>query len=181
MDESSYTKKLREEFREFATLDRVEVPKGFSEKILDHVRTSLNPSGASVFLKLTLIHFLVGAATLSFCPQFGVSLTSSMGLMHYLMQFGESVCMLGCGAVFMGSSLLVASLALRPEEVKVLRRNRVLQILSLAALSIGALIGVGGEVVISFGLIWVLGAILGGTGFLQLGWMIRKAAIQGAM
>lgn len=181
MDKNNQIKRLREEFREFTTFDRVPVPKSVSEQILTQVRSDLNPTIASVFLKMTMIHFLVGVATLALCPQFGVSLTSGMGLMTYLMQFGESVCMLGCGAFFTGLSLLVASLALRPEEVSVLCRTRVLQIGSLAALSLGALIGVGGEVVASFGLIWILGAIVGGTGFLQLGWTIRKVAIQGAL
>jgi len=181
MGENNFKKRLRNEFNEFIALEGGDVPKGVSESILGHVRTSLNPSSSSVFLKLTLIHFIVGVATLALCPQFGVSLTSSMGLMHYLMQFGESVCMMGCGAVFVGSSLLVASLVLRPEEVKVLRKNRVLQILSLSTLSLALLIGVGGEVVLSFGLAWVLGAILGGTGLLQIGWTIRRAAVQGVL
>lgn len=181
MDANEQMKRIKQEYQEFATIERSAVPLALSENILSQVWADLNPSVISVFMKMTMIHFLVGLATLALCPQFGISLTSSMGLMHYLMRFGESVCMLGCGAFFTGSSLLVASLALRPEEVRVLSRTRVLQIVSLATLSLGALIGVGAEVVVSFGLVWVLGAVLGGTGFLQLGWTIRKAAIQGAL
>ncbi len=112
------------------------------------------------------------------CPQFGLSLTSSRGLMPYLMEYGESVCMLGCGVLFMGLSFLVASLALRPEEVTVLRRNRVLQISLLALLSLGAFAGFGGEVAPALGMVWALGAIVGGSALLQFGWTIRRAAIR---
>ncbi|MBS1963240.1 MAG: hypothetical protein JST04_13575 [Bdellovibrionales bacterium] len=179
MEKNDLSKRIRQEFLEFANIEKIAVPKGLSETVLGTIRSELNPSSASVFLKLTLIHFFVGFATLSMCPQFGVSLTSSMGLMQYLMKYGEGVCMLGCGALFLGASVLVASFVLKPEEVKVLRRNRVLLLSSLAALSLGILVGVGGEVVATLGLVWVLGAVVGGSGLMQLGWTLRKLAIQG--
>ncbi len=173
------TKRLRDEFREFCAMEGMAAPKIVTENILEKIRTELNPPAASVFMKLTLIQFFVGLATLAVCPQFGLSLTSSMGLMQYLMKYGEAVCMLGCGALFTGASVLVASFALRPEEVKVLRRNRVLQLTSLATLSLGAFVCLGGEVVATLGLVWVLGAVVGGAGLLQLGWTVRRLAVQG--
>jgi len=178
MEKNNRLNQVDQEFREFMAQDRVTVPTALTESVLSTIRSQMNPSGASVFLKLLGIHLLVGFATLTLCPQFGISLTSSMGLMQYLMHFGESVCMLGCGILFMGLSFLVASLALRPEEVKVLRRNRVLQIALLAPLSLGAFLALGGEVEPSMGMVWSLGAIVGGSALLQIGWSIRRAAIQ---
>ena len=121
------------------------------------------------------IHFVVGAFTLLFCPQFGVSLTSGRGLMPYLMKYGESLCMLGCGALFTALSILVASLVLRPEEVRVLKEKELLQLALLSTLSLGALALLGGEFALTFALVWLLGAILGGAITLEAGWAYRRA------
>ena len=123
---------------------------------------------------------IVRLATLSLCPQFGISLTGGAGLMNYLMGFGDGVCMLGCGAFFTSLSLLVASLGLRPEEVRVLRRQRVLQLGALATLSLGAFAFAGATLETTLALAWMLGAMLGGSCLLQLGWVIRRTAIAGA-
>jgi hypothetical protein len=173
--------RLKEEFREFSSLEGISVPKNLSENIFKKIRADLNPPATMVFLKVTFIHLFVGLATLAFCPQFGVSFTSSMGLMTYLMQYGEAVCMMGCGALFIGASLLAASLLLRPEEVKVIHRNRILQITSLASLSVIVLSMMSGDVAITLGLVWMLGAIVGGAASLQVGWTIRRFAVQGTL
>lgn len=173
MKENNGQNRIHAEFQEFVAHEGIAVPKSLAEKVLSRIHSELNPSSTSVFLKLAIIHAVVGFATLSMCPQFGVSLTSSMGLMQYLMQYGESVCMFGCGVVFVGLSFLVASLALRPEQVNVIRRNRVLQISLLASISLISFVLFGGEVEPTTGMAWSLGAIVGGSAFLQLGWMIR--------
>ncbi|MBC7386164.1 MAG: hypothetical protein H7301_08410 [Cryobacterium sp.] len=178
MKNDDFSKQTHQQFLEFMGTGQAIVPKMLSESVLGRIQTQLNPSPFSVFVKLATIHFIVGFATLAMCPQFGISLTSSMGLMQYLMQYGESVCMLGCGTVFMGVSFLVASLVLRPEEVKVLRRNRVLQISVLASLSLGGIILAGGEVELPTGMAWALGTIIGGSSLLQIGWTMRRTVIR---
>lgn len=162
------------DFQEFLAVDALEAPSALSNKILSTVSDLLNPSPFMVFGKLSLIHFIVGFMTLLFCPQFGLSLTSSMGLMHYLMQFGKEVGMLGCGAFFIGTSLFAAAMILKPEEINVLRRGKLIQLASLSTLSFGAFIAFGAEIVIGLGLIWVLGAILGGAASLEIGNWFRK-------
>lgn len=171
--ESKY-KDWERDFAEFASVEPGAVPATLSSSILDRVRSDLHPSAFKVFGKTAAVHTLVGAGTLLFCPQFGLSFTSSHGLMHYLMQFGESVCMLGCGAFFTALSLLVASLVLRPEEVRALKERQVLQLAFLSTLSLGAFLCLGGEVVLSLGLIWTLGAIIGGAASLEAGWAYRR-------
>jgi hypothetical protein len=142
--------------------------------VLKQVRAELNPSAFAVFTKTALIHAFVGGLTLLFCPQFGIKLTSSHGVMPYLMKFGEGFCMLGCGAVFTAMSLLVASIALRAEEVRALKRNWPLQLAILAMLSLGALLCLGGEILLTLGLIWAVGAIIGGAVSLEAGWAYRR-------
>jgi hypothetical protein len=174
-------KRIRGDYQEFVSAPRIPVPAALSEAVTNRIASELNPSSASVFLKLAGIQAFVGTATLAVCPQFGHSFTADMGLMPYLMRFGDSVCMLGCGALFTGLSLLVASLVLRPEEVKVLRRQRVLQIASVATLSLGAFLCLGSEIVAALGMAWILGGVLGGAGSLQLGWSVRKSVAVGAL
>jgi hypothetical protein len=70
--------RLKEEFREFSSLEGISVPKNLSENIFKKIRADLNPPATMVFLKVTFIHLFVGLATLAFCPQFGVSFTSSI-------------------------------------------------------------------------------------------------------
>src|SRR5487761_2171922 len=103
-----------QEFNEFVEADSIQPPKHLTESIVTHVRANLNPSSWLVFAKLSAIHAVMGFITLLFCPQFGFGLTDGMGLMALFMRFGDQACMLGCGAVFMGGSLLTASLVLRP-------------------------------------------------------------------
>lgn len=169
---------IQKDYADFLSSANHSVPFLVSERILRQVSRELNPPAGGVFLKLVFIHFAIGVFSLGFCPQFGVSLTSSMGFMHYLMQVGETVCMLGCGAFFTGVSLLAATFILRSEEVRVLRRNHLAQIGSLGTLSLGAFLCLGGEIVASLGAIWMLGAILGGAASLQVGWYFRKVVLQ---
>lgn len=162
------------EFKQFLEADTNPVPAALSENVLAAVKTQLHPTFWQVLAKLAVIQAVAGAASLAFCPQFGISFTGNHGLMHYLMQYGENVCMVGCGALFTGLSLLVASLALRPEEVRTLRKHRLLQVTTIAALSLAAFACSGAEIIAGYGLVWTLGAIVGGLATLELGWSVRR-------
>lgn len=161
------------EFNEYLLIESVNVPISHSTNVLAQIHQELNPTSLKVFGKISLIHFAMGLLTLLFCPQFGISVTSGLGLMPYLMKFGDSICMLGCGAVFTSLSLFTASLVLKPEEVRVLKQNQILQLATLSTLSLGAFLCIGGEIVFALGLAWILGAIIGGTLSLEVGWKLR--------
>ena len=87
--------------------------------------------------------------------------------------------MVGCGALFTSVSMLVVSWVLGPEEVRALREKRLLQLALLTMLSLGAILCLGGEVVMSLGLLWALGAIAGGTASLEVGWAYRRLSARG--
>lgn len=163
-----------DEFQEFVSLSSAEPPFRISENIINHVKHALNPSPVKVFAKLSLIHLVMGTITLLFCPQFGVSFFNSMGLMFIFMQLGPNVCMVACGALFLGTSMLTASIILRPEEIKILRRGAPLHIAILSTLSMGVLICTNAEIALGLGALWFLGSIIGGTSTLELGWMVRR-------
>lgn len=174
MEENKKVDSWEEEYASFCSAPHTKVNELLSDDIASTVRQDLDPSAWSVFSKVALVHAVVGSLTLLICPQFGFSLTSSHGLMHFLMKYGDTACMLGCGALFTGLSVLAVSLALRPEEVCVLKKTEVLQFAVLASLSLGAFICLGASIVASLGLVWALGSILGGALTLEIGWAYRR-------
>lgn len=162
------------EFQEFVGSDEVQPPREVSSNILSRVHADLNPTTWSVLSKLAFIHVLVGAITLLVCPQFGIGAFGGMGLMHLFMRFGETICTLACGAFFLGSSTLVGSLIMRPEQVKVARKNKLIGVLFLSSISIGVFICTRADIVANLGLIWAMGSIVGGIATLELGWLVRS-------
>lgn len=162
------------EFTDFLRTKSVEVPAKLTESILVQIHSELNPSFLHVFKRMSFIHLAVGFVTLMFCPQFNISITSQLGLVPYLMQFGHEVCTFGCGAIFVGISILISSFYLKPEEIKVLKKQVFLQLITLSSLTLGFFVAVGAEIVLSLGLIWLSGATIGGVLSLDLGWTLRR-------
>ncbi|MEO5969797.1 MAG: hypothetical protein ABIQ95_07690 [Bdellovibrionia bacterium] len=168
-------KEWADDYKTFVSTNEIQPPIHLYNKILERVHSDLNPPPWIVFSRLSLIHTVVGTITLLFCPQFGFSPLSDWGLMNVFMQFGEVGCMLGCGAVYSGSSALAASFLLKQEEMRVLRRTEALQIPLLGLLSIGAFLCFGASIVFGMTIIaWLFGSILGGMATLELGWWIRS-------
>ncbi|MFL5813890.1 MAG: hypothetical protein ACJ763_09965 [Bdellovibrionia bacterium] len=167
---------MNTEYQEF--LNKQESPpKKASEQILAQIHQDLHPSVWKTFSKLSLIHFAVALVTLSICPQFGIRLLGEgMGLMHVFMGLGDLGCPLACGFFFTGTTLLVASLVLRPEEIRALRRNRFTEALALTLLSLGFFVMIRAEIALGFALLWMLGSIIGSLLALELGWMARVKA-----
>lgn len=162
------------EFQSFVTTDEIQPPKELSSQIIDKVHADLNPGTWSVISKLAFIHVLVGGTTLLVCPQFGIGAFGGMGLMHLFMRFGTNVCTMACGAVFLGSSTLASTLLLRPEEVAVARRNKLLGTLLMSGISLVAFIVTGADIVANIASIWMLGATIGGIATMEIGWSLRS-------
>ncbi len=167
------------DFECFASVEERVPPLHVSAKVFDAVHHDLNPEASWVFAKLGLIQLLVGALVLAMCPQFGISIFPGMGLMTLFMRYGETACMLGCGSVFLGASSLLGSLILRPGEIRVIRRSRLLQLGVMATLSSGVFACLGGEMMVTLGVAWVAGSLLGGLGSLELGWLVRSRLRRG--
>lgn len=164
------------EFKEFMDADEITPPKALSKSIQERVHHALNPSNQYVFAKLALIHTVVGSLTLLFCPQFGLSLSSGMGLMHYLMQYGDAFCMFGCGVFFLGTSALVASIVLRLEEIRVVRKTELFQFSILAIVSAGIFLGLGPHDFGTLAILWMAGSIIGALATMEISWAIRSFA-----
>ena len=166
---------FEQEFREFSEAERIQPPENITRQIFQVVHDDLNPPAWQVFSKLTLIHAIVGTLTLLVCPQFGFEPLADIGLMEIFMTYGHFACKLACGAVYLGSSALAASLLLSVEETQVLRRTEALQLPLLGLLSIAAFICFGATAVFSaLTVAWLLGSVLGGLATLELGWLVRR-------
>jgi hypothetical protein len=166
---------MKADFQDFQTVSPMAPPRDLSDRVQLLIRHELNPSPWKVFAKLSGIHFVIGTVTLALCPQFGFRLVGDgMGLMTYFMGLGVHGCMAACGALFVGSSLAAAGLLLKPEEVRVLRQQQVLQLAALSLLSLGAFLMVDAEILVGFAFAWALGSLLGGALMLELSWGLRK-------
>jgi len=152
--------------------DSVSPPIGLTENLISKVHRELSPSAWKVFLKFGAIHSVVGSFTLALCPQFGVGTTH--GLMQYFMQLGPRVCMVACGILFLGISAIVSAWLLRPEEVRVVKRNLILQLTLLSTASLGVLLCLGANILIKMALFWLIGTLLGGLGSFEIGRFIRN-------
>lgn len=145
------------------------VPPDLSKKTEVWVRNALKPSWARIMAKALLCYVSAGVGVLAICPQFGIGLGDSMGVMRWFSLLGPYPCMAACGALFVGSgSVLVAALLSRDELAKLLGL-RLLWSPIYAALALGALIVFGAEVAVGFGLAWWLGSVAAEQAVFQAG------------
>lgn len=169
---------LEKELGEFLKAEAKQVPPGLSQKILGEIQQELNPSPLMVFTRLVEVVLIVGLVTLLICPQFGVGFLRHSGLYHVFMSLGPYGCKLACGAFFLGASLLAATLVLRPEELKVLKRRRLLMLSAVSALSLAAFVAGGAEVFVQAFAFWFLGSLAGAWLSMELGLLARRVLLR---
>ncbi len=117
---------------------------------------------ARVFVKLLSIHTVVSFLSLAVCHQFDMNpFNSSVSLSDYFMRFGHSACMLFCGFLFIGTSLLMARLLLHRYEFAIIRNSYPLQIFALCSLSLGVFMALGAHMSLGITVLWVIGAYIG--------------------
>ena len=152
----------RSEFKEFVNAEESAPPLALSREVMSRVRRELTPSPLAVFLKVALCASFAGAFSLSFCPQFGMGPAEHSNVHHLFMSLGPIGCSLACGAFFMVLGCALAMAVLRPEEIRLVRTNKVLLVSALSALSLSAFICLGAAVFFEGALVWFLGSWIGG-------------------
>lgn len=169
-------KEWLEDFKEFVSAESAAVPKEVSNQILKKIHSDMNPSAWLVFSKLLGIHLVVGTLSLGICNQFGLNpFQSNFSLSDYFMKLGHSACMVFCGVLFIGLTILLGHLVLRREELFILSKNALLQVFGLSVLSLAAFVGFGAEIVLGIAVLWFLGAMAGGV--LAAKVFIRKSSL----
>ncbi len=168
-------KNLTEEFNEFLSAPEVKPPSDISESILLRVHQELNPPQEKVFLKMLGIHAVVSVFSLSLCSQFGFQIFQIFDAMSTFMSVvGHTYCMVLCGALYIGLSALIFSFVMTPEEIKIIRQHKLLQLTLLSGLSLGFFLCTGAEVLLLPSVLWITGSLLGGIFSLELGWFLRS-------
>ncbi len=171
-------KEWHSEFNSFMEEESVTPPLRIKDLVHEQIFRDLNPASWKISLKMVTVMLITLPLNLFLCPQFGMGFLEASGLrsvlMPYIMIFGIYGCMALCGAIFIGTTTLIASFVFRPEEVKVIRSQRILQLSFLSLLALGSFVCFGADVFLSTGLVWLLGAVLGGAASLELGWRVRE-------
>jgi hypothetical protein len=174
MKEDNDMQKWREEFEEFCKADGVTPPIELSEQIKFHVARSLKRVPWFVFAKLTLVTLIGGGATLLVCPQFALAHPGHGSVIsEFFHSLGPVGCTLACGATFIGVSILLAALALRTDEVSLIRRRKFIQVPALSALFLGVFICAGADVFLGAAFLWWLGGVAAGLTTLEIGWRVK--------
>lgn len=156
-------KDIKKDFASFATEESSHIP---SFSVLDQIHQRImieRPATWLVATKIGIAHIIGSFITLISCEQFGLQLFfHGGGLMHYFMEISPTFCHLLCGVHYFIITFLVARFLLKPEEWLRIRRSRTLTVGILAFLSLGGFSIITHQVTFESGLLWFLGASLGG-------------------
>lgn len=166
------TKQWLKEFEEFLE-SKSEDPKINSQTLFAKIKSDLCPDFSSILLKILGIHMVIGFLTLFFCPQFGVNLGTSWFMNHILMMYGQTLCSLACGILFLGTSAAINLFFLNLDELRVLKQHQLMPWFGLAIFSFFVFFIFGHATLELLSLLWVVGACLAGWLITQLGYQLR--------
>jgi hypothetical protein len=140
------------------------IPEKVNNEILNTVFKKLNPNLTQLIGKVFMVHLITAVITLSICPQFGFKIFRlPVNLMHTFMNYGMPVCNFLCGLFFTTTSMIVASIVLKRDEVRAVRYQKTLVTLTLILSSIGFFGIMNPNLFLEFSLLWLLGAVMGIT------------------
>lgn len=155
------------EFLEFIEAESINPPMAVSEKIHKAVDKDLSPLIWNVFFKFGLIQTTVAFMTLLVCPQFELDL----GLIkhndtHLRALLGEAGYMALCGAIFLSSGSVMASILLRVEELRAIKKTDYIYLFLASTLALMIFWQLGTPSVLASYAAWFAGAFGGSiTGF----------------
>lgn len=177
--------KIAQEFAEFMH-GHERLPHDFDQNLKNLMRQRIAPDIAKVWPKFVLAQLLAAMTTLIICPQFGIGpMTQGHGLGHYFMRWGEAGCAAFCGAFFLTSGTLAASLILRRSERKEIFRYRFRILSAVSMMCFVTFMGIGKALdlemlydgMVPF-LAWWLAAFASSLAVLQLTQLFQASAIK---
>lgn len=185
MSNNESNKEWQSEFNSFMEGESTVPPIRVKELVQGQIFRELNPAPWLINLKMVMVMLVTLPLNLFLCPQFGMGFLEASGfrsvVMPYIMIFGIYGCMALCGAIFIGTTTLIASFMFRPEDVRTIRNQKLLQFTFLSLLALGSFVCFGADVFFSTGAVWLFGAILGGVASLEVGWRLKiRLASSGA-
>ncbi|WP_127716881.1 hypothetical protein [Halobacteriovorax sp. HLS] len=151
---------MNKDYISFLKEDQMSPPKELSKTLENTIMTELHPTHVNVFFKIFLVQLFVGMITLLICPQYHLSFTSNYEVFHYFHHnFGAIICMLICGAIFMGPSMLFAGLIISRSELNLILKTNGLYFVSLLLISLSVFLLAGADIFMMTSLFWILGAL----------------------
>ena len=167
------------DYQDFLNSENIQVPKQVNNNLMPKMHSLINPSAWVVFFKILAIHVVTGFLSLSVCHQFGLNpFNTNYSLADWFMHVGgHHFCMLGCGTLFVGVSILAAGYFLTLEEIKALKRTEFLQNLSIGLISLGLFTAFGVEFILSIAGLWLLGGLIGGFVATNAIWKLKTVKI----
>jgi hypothetical protein len=177
MKNSNENEWLRD-YEDFINSGESKTPDELKNKLFSKIQKLLNPNAAIVFFKILGIHLGVGFLSLSVCHQFDMNpFNTETSLSDWMMSVGgHQACMIGCGILFVGISLLAAGYFLSVEEIKALKRTEFLQALTLGLISLGLFAAFGAELAFGIASLWLLGGLIGGLVATETIWRLKQVA-----
>lgn len=172
MNQSSNPQKWMKDFNDFLNSPEVAPPAFVSEGVKDFVSRDLNPTIWNILSRLALVHIAAGTVSLLVCSQFGIG--RGHLLAHAFMSYGETVCIVLCGALFLGISLLVASFLLSSSELKAIRKLSYSPVLILGLLSLSAFFCLGADISLKLAMAWMAGGLIAGVTAIEAGLKVRQ-------
>lgn len=164
---------MKDDFKDFQN-GQDNPPKHLDREVLSFINSELNPSVKVIAFKLFIIHGFIGLMTMLFCPQFNLSLTNHYEAFHYFHHtFGEIMCNVICGSIFLGSGAIFASTVLSLPEIRKVKESILLYYSGLSIIFISAFFIFGVETFLSVVFFWMVGAIVSSYLFVNLGVLFR--------
>jgi len=150
-----------EEYQHFMQGEEIYPPQHVYESVRNLVHRDLCPSYSTIFAKISLLHITVGSLSLLLCSQFGMG--KGLTLVHYFMRWGDLVCMMACGSLFLGLTTGVAGMILSQTELRRIRQTGYSMIAVLGLASLLVFLSFGAEIAVNYALAWLFGALLTGV------------------
>ena len=136
-----------------------------NDAVLCYVRADLRRHHRQIFMKFLAVQAVMGLLTLLFCPQFDLSLTSNVELLHYFHHYyGASICALLCGAIFTAPGAICAAYMFTHDEVQTIKTAGSRYHLAIAALALLVFYVCGADVFSYTTLLWFVAAGMAATG-----------------
>jgi len=155
---------MNNDFKDFIISENSTPTHETNQIILNYVKNDLNPQHKKIFFKLLFLQGVIGLITMTFCPQFSLSLTNSYDLFHFFHHsFGHYICMIICGSIFIGSGALVATFILSGPEIKKIRSSSFLYYCSFSGIAVLSFMVLGAQVYLDLAGLWFIGASLSGV------------------
>ena len=178
MEKRRINEELRGEFLEFIKAEAIAPPMAVSEEIHKAVAKDMTPPIWKVLFKFGLIQFAVSFMTLLVCPQFEVDL----GIVkhddaHLRALLGEMGYMTLCGAIFLGSGAMLASLLLRVEELRALKNSEYLYLFLASSIALMFFWQLGTTTIPVFYAAWFGGAVGGSITSFEIIKRLRLAGL----